>query len=125
MTVDFCDSSAPVKCYVQEQGSAWMRTLLDPPAGHHLYVASITGVEVIAVVTRRLRRGDMVATDGAAAVAQFRHDFAQRYPYTYLSGKTGRLKWIPGMAGQNGCPSLPVVIDRRCPGAPRPWRAPR
>ena len=42
-------------------------------------LASITGVEVIAAVTRRLRRGDIAATDGAAAVAQFRQDFAQRY----------------------------------------------
>lgn len=79
MTVYVCDSSALVKCYVQEQDSAWMRTLLDPTAGHHLYLASITGVEVIAAVTRRLRRGDIAATDSAAAVAQFRYDFAQRY----------------------------------------------
>ena len=79
MTVYFCDSSAVVKCYVQERGSAWMQTLLDPTAGHHLYLASITGVEVIAAVTRRLRRRDIAATDGAAAVAQFRQDFAQRY----------------------------------------------
>jgi hypothetical protein len=34
-----------------------MRTLLDPTVGHHLYLASITGVEVIAALTRRLRRG--------------------------------------------------------------------
>ena len=79
MTVYFCDSSALVKCYVREQGSAWMRTLLDPTAGHHLYVASITGVEVIAAVTRRVRRGDIAATDGAAAIAQFRQDVSQRY----------------------------------------------
>ena len=67
MTLYFCDSSALVKCYVQEHGSAWMRTLLDPTAGHHLYLASITGVEVIAAVTPRLRRGDIAATDGAEA----------------------------------------------------------
>ena len=79
MTVYYCDSSALVKCYVQEQGSAWMRTLLDPTAGHHLYLASITSVEVIAAVTRRLRRGDIAAPDGAAAVAQFRQDITQRY----------------------------------------------
>lgn len=79
MTVYVCDSSALVKCYVQEQGSAWMQTLLDPAAGHYLYLASITGVEVMAAVTRRLRRGDIAATDSAAAVAQFRYDFAQRY----------------------------------------------
>lgn len=79
MTVYFCDSSALVKCYVQEHGSARMRTLCDPTVGHHLYVASITSVEVIAAVTRRLRRGDITATDGAAAVSQLRQDIAQRY----------------------------------------------
>ena len=79
MTVYFCDSSALVKCYVQEHGSAWMRTLLEPTAGHHLYLVSITSVEVIAAVTRRRRLGDITATDGAAAVAQFRQDVAQRY----------------------------------------------
>jgi uncharacterized protein len=79
VTVYFCDSSALVKCYIQEQGSAWMLTLLDPTAEYHLYVASLTGVEVIAAVTRRVRRGDIAATDGAAALAQFRQDFAQRY----------------------------------------------
>lgn len=56
-----------------------MRTLLDPTAGHHLYLVSITGVEVIAAVTRRMRRGDIAAADGAVAVAQFRQDVAQRY----------------------------------------------
>ena len=79
MTIYFCDSSALVKCYVQEHGSAWMRTLLDPTAGHHLYLVSITSVEVIAAVTRRRRLGDIAATDGSAAVAQFRQDVAQRY----------------------------------------------
>jgi predicted nucleic acid-binding protein len=79
VTVYFCDSSVLVKCYVQEHGSAWMRSLLDSTAGHHLYLAAITGVEVIAAVTRRLRRGDMAATDSAAAVAQFRQDFTRRY----------------------------------------------
>jgi hypothetical protein len=57
VTVYFCDSNALVKCYVQTHGSAWMRTLLDLTTGHRLYLASITGVEVIAAVTRRLRRG--------------------------------------------------------------------
>jgi predicted nucleic acid-binding protein len=55
VAVYFCDSSAIVKCYVQEQGSAWMVTLLDAAAVHHLYLARITGVEVIAAMRRRAR----------------------------------------------------------------------
>jgi predicted nucleic acid-binding protein len=79
VAVYFCDSSAIVKCYVQEQGSAWMVALLDTAAVHHLYLARITGVEVIAAMHRRARRGDIAATDVAAALAQFRQDFAELY----------------------------------------------
>ena len=79
MAVYFCDSSAIVKCYVQEQGSAWMVALLDAAAVHHLYIARITGVEVIAAMRRRARLGDIVATDVAAPLTQFREDFAGLY----------------------------------------------
>jgi uncharacterized protein len=79
VAVYFCDSSAIVKCYVQEQGSGWMVVLLDAAAVHQLYLARITGVEVIAAVCRRARHGDIAATDMAAALAQFRQDFAGLY----------------------------------------------
>jgi len=79
VAVYFCDSSAIVKCYVQEQGSVWMGTLLDVTAGHHLYLARITGVEVIAAIRRRARRGDIAAPDAATALAQFRQDFLGLY----------------------------------------------
>jgi uncharacterized protein len=79
VAVYFCDSSAIVQCYVQEQGSAWMVALLDATAMHYLYLARITGVEVIAAVCRRARLGDIAAADVAAALAQFRQDFAGVY----------------------------------------------
>jgi uncharacterized protein len=79
VAVYFCDSSAIVKRYVQEQGSAWTVALLDATAMHHLYLARITGVEVIAAVCRRARLGDIAADDVAAALAQFRQDFAGLY----------------------------------------------
>jgi hypothetical protein len=46
---------------------------------HHLYLARITGVKVIAAMCRRARRGDTASTDVAAALAQFRQDFAELY----------------------------------------------
>jgi uncharacterized protein len=64
---------------VQEQGSAWMVALLDAAARHHLYLARITGVEVIAAVCRRARLGDIAATGVAAALAQFRQDLVGLY----------------------------------------------
>ena len=56
-----------------------MVALLDVTAGHLLYVARITGVEVIAAIRRRARRGDIAAPDMAVALAQFRQDFAGLY----------------------------------------------
>jgi uncharacterized protein len=74
-----CARRAIVTCDVQEQGSAWMIAWLAAAAMHHLYLARITGVEVIAVVCRRTRLGGIAATDVAAALAQFRQDFAGLY----------------------------------------------
>jgi len=79
VAVYFCDSSAIVKCYVQEQDSGWMVALLDAAAMHHLYLARITGVKVITAMCRRARYGDIAATDVAAALVQFRQDFAGLY----------------------------------------------
>ena len=61
MAVYFLDSSAVVKRYAQETGSAWVELLTDPQAGHHLYLARITAVEVVAAVARRQRGGALSA----------------------------------------------------------------
>jgi predicted nucleic acid-binding protein len=73
------DSSALVKRYVHEIGTAWVHGLTDPAAGHTLYIAGITGVEVVSALTRQTRRGALVPTDAARALTQFRQDFAHQY----------------------------------------------
>lgn len=57
MAVYFFDSSALVKRYVQETGSAWVMATTAPQAGHALYIARITAVEVVSALTRRHRDG--------------------------------------------------------------------
>ena len=79
MAVYFLDSSALVKRYAQETGSAWVEILTDPQAGHHLYLACITAVEVVAAVARRQRGGALSAADAAAALADFADDLAHQY----------------------------------------------
>ena len=64
---------------VPEQGSAWMVALLDTAAMHHLSLARMTGVEVIAARRRRARLVDIVATDVAAALVPFCQDVAGLY----------------------------------------------
>jgi len=73
------DSSAVVKRYMRETGTAWVLSLTDPGAGHAIYVAGITGVEVVSALTRQTRSGGLSPTAAATALEQFRHDFAHQY----------------------------------------------
>ena len=71
MAVYFLDSSAVVKRYAQETGSAWVEALTAPSAGNALYLAHITAVEIVAAVTRRQRGGTLTASDAARALGGF------------------------------------------------------
>jgi predicted nucleic acid-binding protein len=55
VTSFFLDSSALVKRYFLEQGTAWSRTLLDPTIGNVISVAEITLVEVAAACAAKHR----------------------------------------------------------------------
>jgi len=70
----FFDSSALVKRYVSETGTGWVKSLLQPSAGHTLHLASITGVEVTAALTRRTRGGHLTTTELNFALSQFHAD---------------------------------------------------
>ena len=79
MAVYFFDSSALVKRYAQETGSDWVIETTEPQAGHILYIARITAVEVISAITRRQRGGSLSETDAATAMVNFRHDLSHQY----------------------------------------------
>ena len=70
MAVYFFDSSALVKRYAQETGSAWVEVLTRTRRRVIvLYLARITAVEVVAAVARRQRGGALSTADAAAAIA--------------------------------------------------------
>jgi predicted nucleic acid-binding protein len=73
------DSSVIVKRYVQESGTGWVQGLAHPRAGHLIYLARITAVEVCAAIARRRRAGTIPAPDAAASLARFQLDLAQEY----------------------------------------------
>ena len=79
MAIYFFDSSALAKRYVTETGSAWVQSVIDPAAGHEVYAARITLVELVSAITRRNRNGDLTPHDAAAALADVRADFASGY----------------------------------------------
>jgi predicted nucleic acid-binding protein len=81
----FFDSSGLVKGYVAEIGSAWVSGLIDPSSGHVIHVARITGVELVAAITRRRRGGGVSAAAAAVALADFRADFTGRFRLTEVT----------------------------------------
>jgi len=82
-----CDSSGIVKRYINETGSAWIASVLDPAAGNRIFIATITGVEVVSATARRRISGSLSAADAATVLAQVRHDFASEYRTIELTSR--------------------------------------
>lgn len=86
MAVYFFDSSALVKRYIQETGSAWVQTLFQQAQSQDLYIARIAGgAEVISAIARRGRAGDLSPQELANALGRFRQDFATAYEIIDIS----------------------------------------
>ncbi|MBD2195476.1 MULTISPECIES: type II toxin-antitoxin system VapC family toxin [Calothrix] len=79
MAIYFIDSSALVKRYIRENGSNWVLGLFDPSLNNEVFIAAITGVEIIAAITRRSRSGSISITDAAIIRNQFKSDLQKDY----------------------------------------------
>ena len=79
MAAYFVDSSALVKRYVEERGTAWVRNLTHRSADHQIFVASITAVEVTSAVVRRRRGKTLSARQASSILSRFRKHLAGRY----------------------------------------------
>jgi uncharacterized protein len=75
----FFDSSAIVKRYVAETGSAWVGEILNPAARHRIYIARISIVEVTAAVARRQRDGSLSAEAASSLIERFDEDCGGAY----------------------------------------------
>lgn len=64
----FPKSSGLVKRYAAEVGAGWVQSMVDPSAGHGLFVVRVAAVEVAAALFRRVREGTMNLADARAAV---------------------------------------------------------
>ena len=79
MPAYFFDTSALVKRYATETGTSWVTALLDPAMRHRIFIARITGAEMISAMMRKKRGLQISAADAAAAVALFRSDLTRRF----------------------------------------------
>ena len=84
MTTYYVDASALIKRYVQETGTAWIRALVAPTAGHTLLTARITMVEVYSALARRRREGSVPAADCAIAAQAFAAHSVNDYDFVEL-----------------------------------------
>ncbi len=78
MAAYFLDTSALVKRYSRETGTAWMLGLFRRAAGHRLYVVRITGVEAAAALTRKRRGSHITPVEATRALARLRRDINER-----------------------------------------------
>jgi predicted nucleic acid-binding protein len=81
MAVYFLDTSALVKRYVAETGSAWIGQLSNPRSGNRIYITTITGVEVVSAIMKNVRstNSPLSLGDAQKAIAEFRNDFENQY----------------------------------------------
>lgn len=78
--VYFLDSSASLKRYVPEVGTAWVQAITDPQNQNQLFVAHIAWVEVCSAVARRQREGSVSDVHANQILMAFRaHWNAQHF----------------------------------------------
>ncbi len=85
MTAYFLDSSAVVKRYLPEHGTAWIRHLCAPGSGNTIILSAITVVEVAAALAARHRAtGGISRTARDNALTLFLRHYGGEYDVTDL-----------------------------------------
>jgi uncharacterized protein len=97
----FFDSSAIVKRYIWETGTAWVQAVTDPASANRIHLARISAVEVTSAVIRRQRGGTLSASLASSILDQFRQDSALDYRILEITptlvSDAGRLVEIHGL----------------------------
>lgn len=85
MEVYYLDTSAAVKRYVDEVGSDWLRTRVDPARYPLLIASQLLIVEMVSAFARRLREGSVTQVDYDQMVQSFRDDCRNQYQIVEVS----------------------------------------
>lgn len=79
MAVLFFDSSALVKRYVVETGTALVVSQLRFSAANDVFIANITGIEAASAIARRVKGGSIAQTLADKALKRFKRDYDIRF----------------------------------------------
>lgn len=82
----YLDTSALIKRYVAETGSAWIRALADPKAPNLLLTARLTIVEARSALARRRRETSISDDDHTFAVGMLASHALAQYHFVELEG---------------------------------------
>ena len=85
MAAYFVDSSALVKRYVQEVGTAWVRSITRHSPCTTIGIARITAVEVTSAVARRRKGRTLTSRKASSILHRFRQHLAGRYNVAQLT----------------------------------------
>lgn len=78
MVAYFFDSSALVKRYTREVGTAWVISLFRPVQANRIYLVRIASVGVVSALMRRARAGKLDPSAASRTIARFRRAFVGR-----------------------------------------------
>lgn len=77
MAVLFFDSSGLMKKYIVEAGTNWVISQVRP-AANDVFAASITGIEIVSAITRRVKGNSISQLFADKAIKRFKRDFDKR-----------------------------------------------
>lgn len=87
MSLYYFDASAVVKTYIEEDGTAWVKALVDDESTP-IVISPLSGAEVVAALARKARLGDIRRPKRGEAVESFRRDYRHRFTQASLDGRT-------------------------------------
>ena len=79
MSAYYFDSSALVKYYAQEIGTAWVSSLINARPANEIIIALATGAETVAAITRRKNTHTISTAEAARAIAAFKIQFRNQF----------------------------------------------
>lgn len=81
----FLDSSALLKRYLSEIGTAWVQSLTAKASGNILLISRITSVEILSAIARRQREGSLTSEQTQTLRTIFQQHFTDQYEIVELA----------------------------------------
>lgn len=81
----FLDSSALLKRYLSEIGTAWVQSLTAKASGNILLISRITSVEILSAIARRQREGSLTSEQTQTLRTIVQQHFTDQYEIVELT----------------------------------------